>query len=145
MNKKKIILFVACLAGLLALQIKFLLPWMYDIAASDLFLVESKDAANPMPISNDMTNLAFLQCNRYVNNQIGSEGSAQFASQPANAWSLGNYEYIVNAEVEVTLKDVPTNLYHYVCRIQYTEGDDLSGVNNGDNWSVVGITGLPDL
>jgi len=145
MNKKKIILFVACLAGLLALQIKFLLPWMYDIAASDLFLVDTKDTANPMPISNDMTNLAFLQCNRYVSNQIGSEGSAQFAGQPTNAWSLGNYEYIINAEVEVSLKDVPTNLYHYVCRIQYTEGDDLSGVNNGENWSVVGITGLPDL
>ncbi len=145
MNKKKIILFAVCLAGLLALQIKIFMPWMYKIAASDLFLVESKDEANPMAISNDMTAIAFSHCNSYINSKIDSENSASFANQPTNAWSIGNYEYIINAEVEIASKDSPSTIYQYVCRIQYDNGDDISGANNIDNWSIEGITGIPDL
>lgn len=146
MNKKKIILFVVCLAGLLALQIKFLLPLMYDIAASDLFLVDSKDSADPMPISNDMTALAFTHCNSYINSQLDSaENTASFASQPTNAWSIGNYEYIINASVEIASKDAPSATHQYVCRIQYENGDDLSGAGTIDNWSVEGLTGIPNL
>lgn len=144
MNKKKILLFVVCLVGLLALQIKFFLPFMYDIAASDLFLVDSKDAANPMAISNDMTALAFGHCNTHIKNDMGEDKSLTFASQPTNAWSLGNYEYIVNADVEISGKDAPSSMHHYVCRIQYENGDDLSGSNSIDNWKVIGITGLTE-
>lgn len=145
MNKKKIILFAVCLAGLLALQIKIFMPWMYEIAASDLFLIESKDDANPMPISNDMTALAFSHCNSYINSKIQPEQSASFSSQPTNAWSIGNYEYIINAEVDISSKDAPSTIYQYVCRIQYENGDDMSGANNSENWSIEGITGIPDL
>lgn len=145
MNKKKIILFVACLAILLALQIKFLLPLMYDIAASDLFLVESKDNADPMPITNDMTAIAFSQCNNYISSQIDPDSAASFAAQPTNAWSIGNYEYIINAPVDLATKDAPSTTYQYVCRIQYANSDDLSGANDKDNWSIEGFTGIPDL
>lgn len=145
MNKKSIILFAVCLAGLLALQIKFLLPFMYDIAASDLFLVESKDDGSPMPVSNDMTGIAFAHCNSYISGKIDSEATASFANQPINAWSIGNYEYIINADVEITPKDAPGAVHHYVCRIQYANGDDTSGASDINNWSVEGITGIPDL
>jgi hypothetical protein len=146
MNKKKIILFVVCLAGLLALQIKFLLPLMYDIAASDLFLVDSKDSADPMPISNDMTAMAFTQCNSYINSKIDpNDTTISFASQPTNAWSLGNYEYIINASADISTEGEPSATYQYVCRIQYDNGDDLSGASNIENWSVDGVTGIPNL
>jgi hypothetical protein len=144
MNKKKILLFAVCLVALLALQIKFFLPVMRDIAASDLFLVESKDAANPMAISNDMTALAFSHCNTYIKNDLGEEKSVSFAGQPTNAWTLGNYEYIVNADVEISAKDAPNAMRHYVCRIQYSKGDDTSGANDFENWDIVGLTGLTD-
>lgn len=144
MNKKKILLFVVCLVGLLALQIKFVMPFIQDIAGSDLFLVESKDAANPMAISNDMTALAFAHCNNYIKNDLGEEKSITFASQPTNAWSLGNYEYIVNADAEISSKDTPSSIHHYVCRIQYSNGDDTSGANNFENWNIEGVTGLSE-
>ncbi|AMK76482.1 MULTISPECIES: hypothetical protein [Methylomonas] len=144
MNKKKIIIFAVCLAGLLAIQIKFFLPFMYDIAASDLFLVESKDAANPMSINTDMTALAFAHCNTYIKNEADEDQSLSFASQPTNAWTLGNYEYIVNADVEISGKDSPNVTRHYACRIQYSKGDDTSGVNDFDNWSIEGVSGLTD-
>ncbi|QWF70669.1 hypothetical protein KEF85_15315 [Methylomonas paludis] len=142
MNKKTIILFVICLAALLALQIKFFLPFMYEIAASDLFLVDSKDAANPMAISNDMTATAFSHCNTYLKNDLDEDQSVVFAGQPTNVWSLGNYEYIVNADVEITPKDAPAATHHYVCRIQYANGDDLAGAANFENWNIEGLTGL---
>ncbi|MDX8127121.1 hypothetical protein ACH5Y9_19780 [Methylomonas sp. BW4-1] len=144
MNKKKIIIFAVCLAGLLAIQIKFFLPFMYDIAASDLFLVESKDAANPMSISTDMTAMAFAHCNTYIKNEADEDQSLSFASQPTNAWTLGNYEYIVNADVEISGKDSPNVMRHYACRIQYGKGDDTSGASDFENWSVEGVSGLTD-
>lgn len=144
MSPKKIILFALCLAGLLALQIKFFVPIMYKIAASDLFLIDSNDQANPVAISNDMTATAFAHCNTHTNKLLAPDNTTTFASKPNNAWSLGNYEYIVNADVEVTPKDAASSVYHYVCRIQYTKGDDLSGAADINNWSVDGISGLPE-
>ncbi|MGY6277477.1 hypothetical protein [Methylomonas sp. MgM2] len=145
MNKKKIILFAVCLAGLLALQIKIFMPWMYEIAASDLFLVDSKDEANPMSISNDMTAIAFSHCNSFISSKIDSENTLSFSNQPTNAWSIGNYEYIINAEVDIASKDSSSTIYQYVCRIQYENGDDISGINNIENWSIEGVTGIPGL
>lgn len=144
MNKKKIVIFVVCLAALLAIQIKFFLPFMYDIAASDLFLVDSKDSASPQAISNDMTALAFSHCNTYIKNDLGEEKSVSFAAQPTNAWSLGNYEYIVNADVEISGKDQPSAMRHYVCRIQYSKGDDTSTASNFEDWEVEGVSGLSE-
>jgi hypothetical protein len=132
------------LAGLLALQIKFFLPLMYKVAASDLFLVDSKDSASSLPVSNDMTELAFSHCNSYIKNDLGEETNVVFASQPTNVWSLGNYEYIVNADLELTPKDQPGASRHYVCRIQYANGDDVSGATNLENWSVEGVSGLSE-
>lgn len=144
MSKKKLLLFVACLAGLLALQIKFVLPLMYDVAGSDLFLVDNKDVASPLPVSNDMTALAFGYCNTYIKNDLGEDKSVSFAGQPTHVWTLGNYEYIVNADVEISPKDAPGALHHYVCRIQYANSDDVSGANNIENWNVEGVSGLTD-
>jgi hypothetical protein len=144
MNKKKIILFVICLAGLLALQIKFVLPMLFDVASSDLFLEESKDLASSMPVSNDMTALAFSYCNTFIQKDLGEEKTASFANQPTHVWTLGNYEYIVNADVEITPKDAPGALRHYVCRIQYTKGDDVSGAGNIENWYFEGVSGLSE-
>lgn len=146
MNKKTILLFAACLAGLLAIQIKFFLPIIYDIAASDLFLVDSKDDASPLPITNDMTSIAFTHCNKYITDKLGTETSVTFAHQPVNAWSLGNYEYIVNADAELLSKETPnTSVHHYVCRIQYENSDDTSGAADSNNWSVKGIEGIPGI
>lgn len=145
MKSKKLILLAVGLVLLYSLQSKVVQPILLEIAASDLFLVESKDEANPMPISNDMTALAFTQCNSYINSKLDSDTTISFPSQPTNAWSIGNYEYIINAEVELSSKDAPSAVHHYVCRIQYSNGDDLAGASDINNWSIEGLTGLPDL
>ena len=118
---------------------------MFDIAASDLFLVDSKDEASSTPINNDLTMLAFMHCNSYINSKIGPENTASFASKPSLVFGEGNYSYIIKSEVSLTLNNTPPTVFHYACKIQYDKGDDLSGVDNIDNWSIEGIDGLPDL
>jgi hypothetical protein len=142
MNTKKIVLFIVCLVGLLVLQIKYILPLMYQVAGSDLFLVQSKDNASPLPVSNDMTVFAFSHCNTLIKNDQGEDKIVAFAAQPTHVWSLGNYEYIVNADVEITPKDAPGALHHYVCRIQYSKGDDVSEASDLEKWNLIGISGL---
>ncbi|MDD4914550.1 MAG: hypothetical protein PHW13_05880 [Methylococcales bacterium] len=142
MNQKKILLFVVCLVGLLALQIKYILPLMYDVAGSDLFLVESKDNASPLPVNNEMTTFAFAHCNTLIKKELGEDKAVSFAAQPTNIWTLGNYEYIVNADVEITPKEAPSALHHYVCRIQYSKGDDVSEAGNIEEWDLQGVSGL---
>lgn len=142
MSKKKILLFAVCLIALLALQFKYILPLMYEVAGSDLFLVESKDSASSLPVKNDMTMLAFAHCNTHIKEDLGEDRSAVFPAQPTNVWSLGNYEYIVNADVEITPKDAPGALHHYVCRIQYSKGDDVSSAGNIEDWDFEGVNGL---
>lgn len=90
--------------------------------------------------------MAFNHCNNFISGKLGSDISATFPSVPANAWSLGNYEYIINADMELVGKDNPSQTsHHYVCRVQYDNGDDTSGAANFENWSIKGIEGLPNL
>jgi hypothetical protein len=144
MSKKRILLFAVSLVVLLALQFKYVLPLMYQVAGSDLFLVQSKDNASALPVSNDMTAIAFSHCNTLIRKEIDEEKALTFAAQPTHVWSLGNYEYVVNADVEITPKDAPGSLHHYVCRIQYSKGDDVSEASNIEEWDLQGINGLEE-
>jgi len=143
MSKKKIILFGVCLALLLALQIKFILPYVNKVVASDLFLEESKDQASALPISNDMTKLAFTFCNNHIRGLAKPDSTVVLPANPTRAWSLGNYDYIVNADVEIGAANNPNQVYHYACRIQYKHGDDTSSAEDINSWSIDGISGLP--
>ncbi len=142
----KVILFVVCLVGLIALQAKVIMPWVYDIAASDLFLEESDDVAElDKSISTDMTSYAFDQCNLYIANELGTDFSTSFSSKPINAWGLGNYHYVINADIDLTPSDAQSFTRRYVCRIKYNKGNDQSGVTSPDNWTVEGVSGLDEL
>ena len=141
----KLVLFILCLIGLIALQSKVILPAVYDIVSSDLFLEESDDVAEPNTISTEMTSYAFDQCNIYIANDVGSEFAASFTSKPVNSWSIGNYQYVINADIDLTPENAASFTRRYVCRIKYKLGNDQSGVSNPDNWSVDGISGLDNL
>ncbi len=141
----KVILFVLCLVGLIALQAKVVLPLVYDVVSSDLFLEESDDEGSVDTISNDMTGYAFDQCNQYIADDLGSDFSVSFSSQPINAWGMGNYEYVINADIDLTPPNAQSFTRRYVCRIKYEMESDQSGITNPENWSVGGISGLDDL
>jgi hypothetical protein len=143
--KYKIVLFIICLVALLAFQAKVVIPYVYDIAASDFFLEDSGDEMNRSSSSNPMTSSAFNQCNNYIATEILSDATINFPEKPINAFSLGNFRYVINADIDIQPTDSASFTRRYVCRIQYSNDEDSSGTADPENWSVDGLSGLDNL
>ncbi len=126
---------------LVLLMQKVILPLVYEVVKSDAFLVDSKDQASQLPISNSMTDLAFLHCNNHIKDELGSDVTINFSPKPLNVWSLGNYQYVVNGEINIT-DSSSTSTKKYACRISYDNGDNTEGSNDPENWSVEGLDGI---
>jgi len=43
-----------------------------------------------------------MHCNNYIKSELGSDVSVAFPEKPLNAWTLGNYQYLISAEVTIT-------------------------------------------
>lgn len=141
MKKYSIVIIIIGLAVLIVMMQKVILPLVYEVVKSDAFLVDSKDQASQLPISNSMTDLAFLFCNNHIKSELVKDASIIFPKKPLNTWSLGNYQYIVNAQIDITSSS-GTSSKKYACRIAYKNGDNQEGINDPENWSVDGIDGL---
>jgi hypothetical protein len=145
-SKLKLLLFVVSLAALLLFQSKAVIPFVHHVVSSDIFLKDSPDEANSMTISTEMTHIAFQHCNTYIGEDINSDFSVSFAEKATNAWAMGDYQYIVNADINIKRSEDGENFTRsYVCRIQYTEKDDLTKSNEFENWSINGVSGLDNL
>jgi hypothetical protein len=145
MKKYSILILCVGLALLIFTQKTIIMPWVLDVVGSDLFLVKNKDLASQEPISNSLTELAFKHCNDYIKSEADSDITITFPIKALNAWSLGNYHYVVNAEITTNSKDGSNHKYKYACRIDYKNGDDTKGVPEYDNWSIQGVDGIDDL
>ncbi len=143
--KRNIIFLIVGLVALLAFQAKVVMPFVYDMAASDLFLKDTGDEANRTSANTQMTIAAFNQCNTYIANDILPEQTVTFSDKAINAFSLGGFRYVINSDIEIQPKDSTPLLKRYVCRIAYTSDDnDDANILDPDNWSVDGISGLDE-
>jgi len=142
MKKYRKLLFIAILLALLLSQYKVVMPFIYKVAASDLFLVESKDQASQSPISTPLSAIAYMHCNHYIRSELGPDAVVTFPEKALNAWTLGNYQYLIHGEFGVTDKESKANTKKYTCRITYNNGDDQEGILDFGNWSIVGVSGL---
>ncbi|MDO9271187.1 MAG: hypothetical protein Q7T96_18945 [Methylobacter sp.] len=145
MKKYSIIIFIVALTTLLLIQSKVIMPFVYKIVQSDLFLVDSKDQGGQSPISTPLTKLAFIHCNSYIKSKLGPDVSISFPENPLNAWSLGNYQYVINAEIDITDPTAGTVTKKYICRINYKNGDNDEGSLDFSNWSIEGLSGLDSI
>jgi len=145
MKKYSIIIFIAALTILLLIQSKVVMPFVYKVIQSDLFLIDSKDQGGQAPISTPLTNLAFTHCNNYINSKFGPDTLVKFPEKPLNAWSLGNYQFVINAEIAITRTTTSTVTKKYVCRITYKNGDNDEGSVDFTNWSIEGLSGLDSI
>lgn len=144
MKKYSTLLLIVGLTILLLSQYKLIMPFIYKIAASDLFLIESEDQASQLPISTPLSNIAFMHCNNYIKSELGPDVSTTFPEKPLNAWTLGNYQYLINAEVTITSDTANTSTKKYTCRITYNNGANEEGALDFENWSIIGLSGLDD-
>jgi hypothetical protein len=142
MKKYSILIFIISLGALLIFQKEVVMPFVYRVIQSDLFLVESKDQGGQTSISTPLTGLAYKHCNTHIKSQLGPDVSISFPEKPLNAWSLGNYQYVINAEIDITSATASTISKKYVCRITYKNGDNEEGSLDFANWSIEGLSGL---
>lgn len=143
--KNKLFLFIVGLVALLAFQYKYVMPIIYDVVSSDLFLETSSDEKNRKSSTNSMTDTAYKHCNYHIANELLADYSLTFSEQPINAFGLGNYEYVINADVNILPADAASFTKRYVCRIKYDNKDDESGLTDFENWSINGLSGLDDI
>jgi hypothetical protein len=144
MKKYPILLLIIFLGALLLFQSKVVVPLVKEIAASDFFLTDTETKANSQSIDTQMTEYAFIHCNDYIQNELDSDYTTTFSSTPINAWDIGGYQYVINAEIEISSDTSAPIIKKYVCRIKYDNGSDMEGIMNSDNWSVYGLSGLDD-
>lgn len=144
-KKYRTLLFIAALAALLLSQYKIIMPFIYKIAASDLFLVNSNDQSSQLPISTPLSGIAFMHCNNYIKSKLEPNVSITFSEKPLNAWTLGNYQYVISAKASFTNESANTSIKNYVCRISYNNGDNEDGSLDFENWSIVGISGIDEI
>jgi len=142
MHKYRTLIFIAGLTVLLLSQYKLIMPFVYKIVASDLFLVNSKDQASQVAITTPLSNIAFTHCNNYIKSELGPDTTIIFPEKPLNAWTLGNYQYLISAEFSITNDKSSNEKKKYACRITYNNGDNEEGALDFDNWSIVGLSGL---
>ena len=145
MKKYRILIIIAVLGLLFLTQYKLIMPFIYKVVASDLFLVESKDQASQLPISTPLSGIAFMHCNNYIKSELGPDVSVTFPEKPLNAWTLGNYQYLISAEVTISSDTSNASIKKYACRITYNNGDNEEGALDFENWSIIGLSGLDDL
>lgn len=144
MSKMKIFALFASVIALVMFQRELLIPMAKDAAKSDLFLIESKDQGSMITQSNDMTQFAFQHCNTHLKADLDEKTTVTLPEKPLNAWSLGNYEYVVSAEADVSHDGAVAKKHKYVCRISFKNGDDTSGAKEFENWSLDGLSKVDD-
>ena len=145
LRKYSLLVLIVGLGLLIFFQNKVVMPLVNDVIKSDAFLVDTKDEGSQLPISNEMSDIAFMHCNNYIKAELDSNISPQFTSKPLRVWGLGNYQYIVNSEITLLNKDDGSSQNKkYLCRITYDEGENQEGALDFDNWTLVGLSGIDD-
>lgn len=144
MKKYPVLILIVGLIALILFQQKAVMPFVWRVIQSDLFLIKSNDQADMAPISTPLTGLAYTHCNTYIKSKLSPDASINFPEKPLNAWSIGNYQYVINAEIDVTTA-ANTSTKKYVCRINYNNGDNEEGSLDFANWSIEGLSGLETL
>ena len=145
MKKYSILIFIVSLGALILFQKEVIMPFVYKVVQSDLFLVQSNDQGGQTSISTPLAGLAYKHCNSHIKSKLGPDVSIRFPEKPLNAWSLGNYQYVINAEIEITSATASPITKKYVCRITYKNGDNEEGSLDLSNWSIEGLSGLDSI
>ncbi|MGR9037873.1 MAG: hypothetical protein ACU83O_15025, partial [Gammaproteobacteria bacterium] len=145
LQKYSILVLVVGLGLLIFFQKKVIMPLVNDVIESDAFLVDTKDQGSQLPVSNALTDIAFMHCNNYIKSELGDDFSVTFTDKPLNVWDIGNYQFMVNAEINIGDKNGKASPKKYVCRITYDNGEDQEGVLDFDNWTLVGISGIDGI
>lgn len=145
MNFRNILIFLVAFIGLIVFQREVVMPLVLEVVKSDLFLSDTDDIGSNYPVSDSMTNFANMHCNHYITDKLGKDLQVNFTEKPLNAWTLGNYTYLINSELSIVDTEGRPLIKKFVCRISYKPGSQIDGAPDYTNWSVYGLSGLDGI
>jgi hypothetical protein len=145
LTKYSLLVLIVGLGLLIFFQNKVIMPLVSDVIKSDAFLVDTKDQGSQLPISTELGDIAFMHCNNYIKSELDSDQAVEFSEKPLKVWSLGNYQFMVNAEITINDKAGGATSQKYLCRITYDDGENQEGAMDFDNWTLVGLSGIEGI
>lgn len=120
-----IVIFLLFVIAAYVFLIKGVKPFLEAVVSSDLFLVQSDDPAEKnLPVSNEKSRLAALQCNQYLRDNFEGVGIGELTESDYTAWALGGYTYVINTTTGGNPGNNPEK-EKFVCKIQWIEGNPL--------------------
>ena len=136
-----IIAFIVTFIGLLVFMEKVVKPLIIDVARSDLFLEDTSEEGGPDADSATMIAMAYAHCSTYIENQFDDDTMINFAPKPLNFWNIKNYQYVINAQLEITDDSGVPQDKKFACEIKYTGGAE-GEPSDFEQWSIEGLSGL---
>lgn len=127
-----LILFVAALYAVLS---KAIIPFVEQVAKSDLFLEKAAEFEEK-----DRSSVALLQCNDFVREELGSAKAVQFETHAYKSWEISSGRYLVTSQVTAEDESGKPVRKNYACNVQYQGGDET----DHSHWSLQGLE-LRDL
>lgn len=127
-------LFILFIVGLYASLNKIIVPFVMDVAKSDLFFEKEDESEELGKISNERTGFAFDQCKSAMKEANHVPDGSRFADAEYEAWALGGKTYLIRSHVGVSSESGLVDR-KYACKIKFAGGD----MGDAGNWSVLGV------
>ncbi len=112
---------------------KVIFPFAVAVLSTEPFLGKPEESGSPEMVHNERTELAFLQCKRFVSEELDKEPRALTFPEKYKSWDIGFGRFLISGEVTVAEEGGKT--YAYVCRVKF-EGEDMT---NPDEWELQGL------
>lgn len=125
---------IVLIGGLFAVQTWVVPTVINGMTGSALMKGTPDEGGSSLPVANEQTQRAFLNCNRHLASREPSAELA-FATSPEKSWDIGFGRYIVQATVEVSGRGRAPQRRDYLCRVRFAGGDE----QDPGNWTVDGI------
>lgn len=124
------LLLILFIVGLYFFQNKAVMPFVEGVIESDAF-----DADTSELDAKDRTRIAYGHCNTFVQDDLGSDRTIQFAGDDYKSWELASGKYLISSFVLEQDESGKQGRRTYACNVQFTGGDDMDHAN----WKLLGL------
>lgn len=111
---------------------KVIFPFAMVVLSTEPFLGSPEESGEATVVHNEKTALAFLQCKRFVEEEMEAQNLT--FSEDYKSWDIGFGRFLINGEVVVP-QDGGEKTFIYLCRAKF-EGEDMT---NPEEWELQGL------
>jgi hypothetical protein len=139
-SKYSILFLILFIILLYAILEKAVIPFVMDVAESELFFENAAEEEQLGNVRNERTDFALMHCKNSIKEDGMLPENADFLNSKYDAWALGNRTYIVRSGVTVMDPEKGHVDRKFACKIRLVENDPT----DFKNWSILGIDFHPE-